>query len=161
MKFTHPSWRSVGLSIFAIQFAGAAFAAGSAEAPFDYFQNSWSVIGLKDYNDGTRVTPENELLLADKAKLRFACGPRRTPLSRKQTKTLMDGWLPVVLLATEEEDVCYEFTFWATPLPTVKNWRAAFAWPTEGENFLNWVRVRATNPGLAPANAGKSMAGPN
>ena len=47
----------------------------------------------------------------------------------------------------------YEFTFWATPLPTVKNWRAAFAWPTEGENFLNWVRVKATNPGAAPAEA--------
>ena len=44
-----------------------------AEEPFDYFQNSWNVIGLKDYNDGTRITPNNELLLAggDKAQLRF------------------------------------------------------------------------------------------
>ena len=122
----------------------------SAEAPFDYFQNSWSVIGLKDYNDGTRITPQNELVLADNARLRFSCGPRLTPLSRKQTKTLLDGWLPVVLLNTEEDGVRYEFTFWATPLPTVKDWRAAFAWPTEGENFLNWVRVKATNPGPAP-----------
>ena len=125
----------------------------SAEAPFDYFQNSWSVIGLKDYDDGTRITPENELLLADKARLRLSCGPRLTPLSRKQTKTLLDGWLPVVLLTTEEDGVRYEFTLWATPLPTVKNWRAAFDWPTEGDNFLNWVRVKATNPGSAPAEA--------
>ena len=124
--------------------------ARSAEPPFDYFQNSWSVIGLKDYDDGTRVTPENELLLANKARLRLSCGPHLTPLSRKQTKTLLDGWLPVVLLATEEDGVRYEFTLWATPLPTVKDWRAAFDWPTEGDNFLNWVRVKATNLGPHP-----------
>jgi hypothetical protein len=153
MKFTHPSWGLIGLWAIAIQVSGVAFAVGSAEAPFDYFQNSWSVIGLKDYNDGTRITPQNELLLAGNARLRFSCGPRLTPLSRKQTKTLLDGWLPVVLLNTEEDGVRYEFTFWATPLPTVKNWRAAFAWPTEGENFLNWVRVKATNPGPAPTKA--------
>jgi hypothetical protein len=154
MKFTHSFWRLVSLSSLAIQVAGAAIAARSAEAPFDYFQNSWSVIGLKDYNDGTRITPQNELVLAGNARLRLSCGPRFTPLSRKQTKTLLDGWLPIVLLATEEDGVRYEFTFWATPLPTVKNWRAAFAWPTEGENFLNWVRVKATNPGPGPAKAG-------
>jgi hypothetical protein len=153
MKFTHPFRRSVSLSILAIQVAGAAFVAGSAEAPFDYFQNSWSIIGLKDYNDGTRISPQNELVLTGNARLRFSCGPRLTPLSRKQTKTLLDGWLPVVLLNTEEDGVRYEFTFWATPLPTVKDWRAAFAWPTEGENFLNWVRVRVTNPGSAPTKA--------
>jgi hypothetical protein len=153
MKFTHPTWRLVSLSIIAIQIAGAALVAGSAEAPFDYFQNSWSVVGLKDYNEGTRITPQNELVLTGNARLRFSCGPRLTPLSRKQTKTLLEGWLPVVLLNTEEDGVRYEFTFWATPLPTVKDWRAAFAWPTEGENFLNWVRVKATNAGAAPAKA--------
>ena len=153
MKFTHPSWGLIGLWAIAIQVSGVAFAVGSAEAPFDYFQNSWNVIGLKDYNDGTRVTPENELLLAGGSKLRFSCGPHLTPLSREQTKTLLEGWMPIVLLATEEGGVRYEFTLWATPLPDVKNWRAAFAWPTEGENFLNWVRVKATNPGPAPAKA--------
>ncbi len=55
-----------------------------------------------------------------------------------------------MLLATEEDGVRYEFTLWATPLPTVKDWRAAFDWPTEGDNFLNWVRVKATNPGRTP-----------
>ena len=151
MKFAHPSLRLVGSFVLAIQLASASNAARSAEAPFDYFQNSWSVIGLKDYDDGTRVTPENELVLANKARLRLSCGSHLTPLSRKQTKTLLDGWLPVVLLATEEDGVRYEFTLWATPLPTVKNWRAAFDWPTEGDNFLNWIHVKATNPGPAPA----------
>ena len=40
-----------------------------ADEPFDYFQNSWNVIGLKDYINGTRVTPNNELLLRNKTKL--------------------------------------------------------------------------------------------
>jgi hypothetical protein len=149
----HPPWRSVSVLVFGTLIACAALVAHSAEAPFDYFQNSWSVIGLKDYNDGTRVTPENELVLADKAKLRLSCGPRLIPLSRKQTKTLLEGWLPVILLVTEQDGVRYEFTLWATPLPTVKNWRAAFDWPTEGDNFLNWVQVKASNLGPTPAEA--------
>ncbi len=124
----------------------------SAE-PFDYFQNSWSVIGLKDYKDGTRITPENELLLANKAKIRLRYGQQLVPLSRKQTKTLKDGWLPIVLLTAHDGNVRYDFTMWATPLPTVKHWREAFDWPTEGENFLNWVVVKVTNTSPAPVEA--------
>ncbi len=153
MKRLHPSWPSVGILCFATQVASSASAARAAQAPFDYFQNSWSVIGLKDYNDGTRVTPENELVLTNQTRLRISCGPSLTPLSRKQTKTLLEGWLPVVLLATDQDGVRYEFTLWATPLPSVKNWRAAFDWPTEGDNFLNWIQVKATNPGPRPAEA--------
>lgn len=122
----------------------------SAET-FDYFQNSWSVIGLKDYQEGTRITPDNELLLTNKTKLRLSCGSRLIPLSRKQTKTLLEGWLPVVLLATEEDGVRYAFTLWATPLPTVKDWQAAFDSPAEDDNYLNWIRVKATNLTPAPA----------
>jgi hypothetical protein len=29
----------------------------AAQEPFDYFRNSWNVIGLKDYERGTRITP--------------------------------------------------------------------------------------------------------
>jgi hypothetical protein len=147
MKLAHLSSRFARRLILLALLGGSALAARSAEAPFDYFQNSWSVIGLKDYDDGTRISPENELLLANNARVRLCCGPHQTPLSRKQTKTLLEGWLPVVLLSTEQESVRYEFTLWATPLPTVKHWRAAFDWPTEGGNFLNWVQVKATNRG--------------
>ena len=55
--------------------------------------------------------------------------------------------MPIVLLSADEGPVRYEFTLWATPLPTVKDWQKAFDWPTEGENFLNWIRVKATNTG--------------
>ena len=41
--------------------------------------------------------------------------------------------------------VWYEFKLWATPLPTVKDWKKAYDWPAEGENFLNWIQVKATN----------------
>ncbi|HEY5914050.1 MAG TPA: malectin domain-containing carbohydrate-binding protein [Verrucomicrobiae bacterium] len=127
---------------------------GIASEPFDYFENSWSVIGLKDYEHATRLTPQNEMLLANGAKARLVVGPAHTPLSRKQTKTLVEGWLPVVLLQTEQSGVRYEFTLWATPLPTAKDWRRAFAWPTEGENFLNWIRVKARNVSAEVREAG-------
>lgn len=127
-----------------------------AEEPFDYFRNNWNVIGLKDYNRGTRVTPDNRLLLADgEVRLRF--GEKPTSLSRKQTKTLLDGWLPVILITVQDGPVRYDFTLWATPLPTVKDWQKAFDWPTEGEDFLNWIRVKATNTGAAAAKAAVSV----
>lgn len=34
-----------------------------AEDPFDYFNNSWSVIGLNDYARGMRITPDNKLMI--------------------------------------------------------------------------------------------------
>jgi len=130
-----------------------------AEEPFDYFENSWSVIGLKDYARGTRIAPDNRLMIgasigaseneADKASVRIRFGKELTPLSREQTKRLMDGWLPVVLLAAQDGPVRYEFTLWATPLPSVSDWRRTFGWPDEGENFLNWVAVRVVNTGNA------------
>jgi hypothetical protein len=124
-----------------------------AEEPFDYFQNSWNVIGLKDYNEGTRITPDNELLLAngDKVQLRF--GKDLVPLSRKQTKTLHEGWMPIILLSAQDGAVQYDFTFWATPLPTVKDWQKAYDWPTEDGNYLNWITVKITNTGKDQAEA--------
>jgi len=153
MKST-PAFVRLGAALFlcATPLAMPAAAAARPE-PFDYFRNSWNVIALKDYKDGTRVTPNNELLLGNNVKVRLACGPQLTPLNRQQTKTLLEGWLPIILLDCEQDGVRYDFTLWATPLPTVRDWRAAFEWPTEGENFLNWVQVKATNPGQAPAEA--------
>jgi hypothetical protein len=128
-------------------------AALAAEEPFDYFQNSWNVIGLKDYNDGTRITPANELLLAEGAKAQLRFGKELAPLSRKQTKTLLEGWMPVILLSAQDGAVRYDFTLWATPLTTVKDWRKAYDWPTEGENYLNWITVKVTNTGANQAEA--------
>jgi hypothetical protein len=120
-----------------------------ADEPFDYFSNSWTVIGLKDYAFGTRITPDNQLVIRDEnnkpSNILIRFGQRLIPLTDKMTKTLMDGWLPVVCVTAEDGRVVYEFTFWATPLSSVKEWEKAFDWPVEGENFLNWILVKVTN----------------
>jgi len=143
--------------------APASLGVQATPPPFDYFQNSWQVIGLRDYNDGTRITPQNELLLAAHARVRLTCGPQAAPLSRQQTKTLLEGWLPIILLDTEEQDVKYEWTLWAAPLPAVTNWRAAFDEPIAGEDFMNWILVRATgrSPRATAATVGVSLVATN
>jgi hypothetical protein len=147
----------LGLIVVAL---GVALQVG-AEDPFDYFDNSWSVIGLKDYARGTRITPDNKLMIgasvgtnekeSEKASVQIRFGRDLELLSRKQTKTLMDGWLPVVLLTAEDGPVKYEFTFWAAPLPSAKDWEKAFDGPCDGENFLNWIHLRVTTTEDAPS----------
>lgn len=63
---------------------------------FDYFANNWNVIGLKDYKFGGRITPNNELVLAGKMLVEIRIGADRTPLSRKNPKLAMDGWMPII-----------------------------------------------------------------
>lgn len=112
---------------------------------FDYFANNWNVVGLKDYIHGSRITPDNELLLSGKTVIQVRVGAKRRPLSRAHGKRAMDGWMPIILVEAVEGPVRYEIAYWATPLPNVKDWQKAFDWPTDGENFLVWIRVKATN----------------
>ncbi len=132
---------------------------GSAEN-FDYFTNNWNVVGLKDYKHGSRITPGNELVLTGKIPVEIRIGHSRTPLSRANPKLAMDGWMPIIQVIAKEGPVSYEVTYWATPLPDVKDWRKAFDWPTEGENFLNWICVKATNTSDEPVQASVEV-GPN
>ena len=125
----------------------------AAEPAFDYFVNNWNIVGLKDYVHGSRITPDNELLLSGKMPVQVRVGASRTPLSRAHGKRAMDGWMPIILVDAVDGPVRYEITYWATPLPDVKDWAKAFNWPTEGENFLCWIRVKATNTSDQPAKA--------
>jgi hypothetical protein len=127
--------------------------AASVAADFDYFVNNWNVIGLKDYVHGTRITPDNQLLLADNAHVQICLGSEHRPLSRENPKRALHGWMPIIVVTADDGPVHYEITFWATPLPSAADWSKAFDWPTEGENFLNWIVVKATNTGDAPAEA--------
>ena len=132
----------------------AADAAERTGEPFDYFVNNWNVVGLKDYPRGARVTPDNRLYLAgSNTTVQIRLGRRLTPLSRSHGKLARDGWMPIMEIAADDGPVHYEFTYWATPMPDVKDWRKAFDWPTEGDNFLVWVRYRATNKSDQPAAA--------
>ena len=127
---------------------------------FDYFTNNWNVVGLKDYIHGSRITPGNELVLAGKIPVEIRIGPNRTPLSRANPKLAMDGWMPIIVVTAEKEQVDYEVTYWATPLPDAKDWQKAFDWPTEGENYLNWIKVKAVNTSDKPVQADVEV-GPN
>jgi hypothetical protein len=128
-----------------------------ADEPFDYFRNSWTVIGLKDYAYGTRITPDNQLVIRDNnqkpSNILIRFGQQLIPLTEQATKRLLDGWLPVVSVTAEDSQVVYKFTFWATPLPSVTEWKKAFDWPIEGENFLNWIVAKITNTGQTVAEA--------
>lgn len=127
--------------------------AARADEDFDYFTNSWCVIGLKDYRNATRVTPKNRLLLGNNAVVEIRFGGDLAPLGQHHTKRLLHGWLPVILLRADDGSVRYKFTLWATPLPQAKDWKRAFDWPTEGDNFLNWILVEASNNGDEAAGA--------
>ncbi len=117
------------------------------EEPFEYFENSWQVIGLQDYNKGTRISPDNHLLLSGGKWIKIKVGTDLDTLPRTSVKTLEEGWLPIVLLTTWDNEVRYNIKIWATPLKSTKNWKKAFSWPVEGENYLNWVQFTASNTG--------------
>ena len=62
-----------------------------AEEPFDYFTNSWAVVGLKDYQDATRITPQNELLLSGNRKLQLPSA--RSKAAEPPAGQDTTGWL--------------------------------------------------------------------
>jgi hypothetical protein len=77
-----------------------------AVEPCNYFLTDWSVVALKDYPKGTRLTPYTRLIMAGDAEetyhepdatVQFRFGRKLTPLDRGHTKTLLNGWLPIVL----------------------------------------------------------------
>jgi hypothetical protein len=144
------------LVVAAATFVLGAWQAAAAAEPaigFDYFANNWNVVGLKDYTHGSRITPANELWLSGKTAIQIRVGRNLTPLSRNNGKFAQDGWMPIILVRADDGPVRYDIAFWATPLPDAKNWQKAFDWPTEGENYLNWISVKATNTLKEPAEA--------
>ena len=133
-------------------------ASAGVEDSFDYFVNNWNVVGLPDYMYGSRITPDNEMYLAGGTALRVRVGGALTPLSRAQGKRARNGWMPVIEVTAADGPVRYEITYWATPLPNARDWQKAFSWPTEGENYLNWITVRATNTSATAAEAKAEVA---
>jgi len=127
-----------------------------AEQPFDYFTNSYSVVGLKDYETGVRIHPNNQF-----AGVQIKIGPSLKPLTAEHKKTLLKGWMPIVVINAQADDVAYESTIWVTPLPTAKDWKKAFDWPVEGEKYLLWVAVKATNIGKKKVVAKASISASN
>lgn len=121
-------------------------APAGAQQPFDYFSNSRSVVGLKDYDTGVRIEPDNSF-----GGIQVKVGADLKPLSAECKKTLLNGWMPITVLRTKEGDVAYDTIVWVSPLPSVKDWRKAYDWPVEGEKYLLWTVVKATNTSSAHA----------
>lgn len=142
----------VALLLAAMPIVRAEDPANPSAQTFDYFSNNWNVVGLKDYERGARVTPDNQILLAGGGSVvQVRYGGQLTPLSREHGKLAHQGWMPIMEIAANDGAIRYEFTYWATPLPTIKDWPKAFDWPTEGENFVVWVRYKAINQSDKPS----------
>jgi len=112
---------------------------------FDYFDNSRADVGLKDYQRSAKLSEDHRLRLEKPDYIYVRIGKELTPLSKEQVRLAKDGWQPIFLVSAVEESVRYDVRFWATPLPDVKDWKKAFDWPSEGENFLIWITVKAVN----------------
>ena len=108
---------------------------------------------MKDYDTGVRIQPDNQF-----SGIQIKIGPSLRPLAAEDKKTLLNGWIPIVRISAEEAGVTYESLIWVAPLPTVNDWRKAFDWPAEGEKYLLWVMVEATNTGAQAAEAKASIA---
>ena len=157
---TRPNAPLLGILLILLAHANTPVA-GAEEKPFDYFYNSWNWVGLRNYRELARVTPDNAIHLEGKKELRFKYGQNPVGnlkrISRRHIKTALDGYLPVLQFSAEDGPLRYDFKYWATPLPTVKDWRTAFDGPAEGENFLVWALVTVTNTGSKPVEARLSV----
>lgn len=105
-----------------------------------YLGKSTTVIGVPWQPDVTQVTFDGALFTRS-AELSFFFGPNSTPMLARQ-KTFLEGWIPVVGYAWTDGAIRYEWE--------------AFAAALDGrgpENTVNFVRLRATNTGAAPARA--------
>lgn len=147
------------------------------QKPYEYFANSWALVGLKDYQDGTRMVPDGTLVLGGGAKCGFLIGELYSPLPGTVTKTLatdtmkltglfypetdvaaFDVALPVIRIGPESKDgLTYDVVVVATPLSPAD--KSAWDHPLESENYLNHVciRVRSELSESVRANAGISL----
>lgn len=126
----------------------------NVENPFDYFANSWALIGLKDFPDATRLSPAGEFLLADGTVCQLLLGEGLVPIDSRVKKTLAKGYVPIVTCDLVLDDEV-RLTLEAFAAPHDDPGQASYDWPLE-PNFLNFVRLAFRNlrPGPVKAVAG-------
>ncbi len=130
---------------------GPGVTARNIAEPFDYFANSWTVIGLKDHPFGTRISPSGDFVLGDDLIVRPLVGSPLRPLNNRIRKTLRHGHLPIVTSSFVVNDVV-RYTIEAVACPMDPGRDADFEYPTS-DNFLSFVRVSMTNISPGPADA--------
>ncbi len=144
---------------------------GQSPKSYEYFSNPWTVVGLKDYRDGTRIAPDGTLFLGGEIKCRFLTGGSYSPLPTSIVRTLekdivsVSGlpWrephvaafevaLPIVhLLQQEGKGLRYEFIIFASPLNPADEF--SYEHPSSSEDYLNQVCIRIRSELSRPTKA--------
>ena len=100
--------------------------------PFSYFSEPTDEIGVMDGKWGTEVTPEG-YLYTGYGEFMFFTGNPPGPVSQR-VKTLLDGYLPVIVYHFRRQDIEYSLTIFAATLDG-----------NPGSPLLNFIRVAMTN----------------
>ena len=110
---------------------------------FDYFANSWGLVGLKDYPNGCRIRPDWRLQLADGTEARWLFGNEEVPLPSGIRRTLVDS-LPILRSKLRVEGALdCQLTAFAVPLPGRPfDYRRRL---TDDDNFVVAASAHVTN----------------
>ena len=130
---------------------GPGLAVRNVEDPFDYFANSWAVIGLKDFPDATRLSPAGEYLLPGGAVCQLLLGETLAPIDSRVKKTLAKGYLPIVSYDVILNDAV-RLTVESFAAPLDDPGLASYDWPLEPD-YLNFVRLGFRNLRREPVKA--------
>jgi len=125
-------------------------AAVAVDEPFNYFRNPWTLVGLQDYPDGTRISPRGSLMFASGAEVSLLAGAPPRVLGAENLWTLTRGRLPIAKLALKRDGVRYAIEVFAAPMPQGGEWRYSGG----DTNYVTHVWVRAANPGREAADSG-------
>lgn len=119
----------------------------------EYFENSYSLIGLKDYMTGTRITPNVAMKLQQARKVSLAAATTNgafMPYNNQVIKELKKGYLPVVTTdIVIEEALRYRTEMFVGPLKNAP----LDGMDTTEENYINYLHVTMGN-----VSAGKQTA---
>ncbi|WP_372634506.1 hypothetical protein [Cohnella sp.] len=111
----------------------------------EYYANSFTLIGLKDYPTGTRVSPESSLYVGEKRRISLfaqTADGAWMPYGADVIKVLKKGYLPIVMTdILVDEAIRYRTEMFAGPLQGA---------PLDGmetveDNYVNYVRLTINN----------------
>lgn len=110
---------------------------------FNYFSNPWAVIGLKDYPEATKVSPEFGLVLADGLTVRPLVGESLVPFDLRVKQLPGNCAAPIVTAGLVlNGSTSLDLSAFACPLDGQES---SFDWPAT-DNYLNVLHFSGTNP---------------
>ncbi|MFC4597545.1 hypothetical protein [Cohnella hongkongensis] len=111
----------------------------------EYYANSFTLIGLKDYPTGTRVSPESSLYVGEKRRVSLfakTADGAFMPYGADVIKIMKKGYLPIVMTDIEVDgSIRYRTEMFAGPLQGAP----LDGMVTEEDNYVNYVRLTLDN----------------